>query len=249
MGEGQHPAFVEGVRQIPCQPLPPERIQLRSLLWVGPKVRQSIVGKAHVPLEMESQITDLRLVPLGAVLCGTICHPLEVRGLLCRKDDPRMPRANLSTEAPQQGNAVLIQLALSSHDLVAVLLPTKVAVNHGCDSIDSQPVDVEVLDPVVSGAQQIRLDFWLGIVEAAGAPPRDLPHGSFVLVLRCAAVVYQAPLVLRKVCPNKVHEHSDSVAVQRVHEVAEVVGSAKTPVHGKQPRCTLVAPRLLAGIL
>mmetsp|Transcript_48474 Transcript_48474/g.113560 ORF Transcript_48474/g.113560 Transcript_48474/m.113560 type:complete len:250 (+) Transcript_48474:1064-1813(+) len=249
MGEGQHPAFVEGISQIPCQPLPPKRIQLRSFLWVSSEIRQSIVGKTHVPLEMESQITDLRLVPLSAVLCGTICHPLEVRGLLCGKDDPRMPRANLSTEAPQQGNAILIQLALSSHNLVAVLLPTKVAVNHGCDSIDSQPVDVEVLDPVVSGAQQIRLNLWLGIVVAAGAPPGNLPHGTFVLVLRHAAVAYQAPLVLRKVCRNKVHEHSDSVAVQRVHEEAEVVGSAKPPVHSEKARCTLVAPRLLAGIL
>mmetsp|Transcript_139160 Transcript_139160/g.444633 ORF Transcript_139160/g.444633 Transcript_139160/m.444633 type:complete len:203 (+) Transcript_139160:1643-2251(+) len=98
-------------------------------------------------------------------------------------------------------------------------------------------------------AAQVRPHLRLCVVEASSAPTRQLAQGSFVLKLRSPAVARQTPGVARKVRQDKVDEDSDAMPVQRVHQVAKVVGRSETAVHRIEARGTLVAPRLVRRVL
>mmetsp|Transcript_15540 Transcript_15540/g.36606 ORF Transcript_15540/g.36606 Transcript_15540/m.36606 type:complete len:492 (-) Transcript_15540:91-1566(-) len=160
-----------------------------------------------------------------------------------------MSRADLGTEASQQSDAVLVQLALSRHDRITILLFAEVAVDDGRHRIYAKTIDVEVFDPVVRGPKKVRLDLRLGVVVAGCAPPWDLSHRTLILVLREAGVLHEAPLILGKVGSHKIHEHANVVAVQRVNQISEIIRGTQSPVHGIEASSTLVAPRLLARIL
>mmetsp|Transcript_117514 Transcript_117514/g.279009 ORF Transcript_117514/g.279009 Transcript_117514/m.279009 type:complete len:278 (+) Transcript_117514:860-1693(+) len=136
VGEREDPPFVEGVAEEPSQLPPAEGLQLGPLPELGAEHGQSVMGEAHVPFQVEAQIPDVFTLSLCAVLDLTVRHPAEVCGLLRREQHPRVPTPDLHAEALQQRHPVLVQLALASHDLIAILFPPKVPVDDGRDRIN-----------------------------------------------------------------------------------------------------------------
>mmetsp|Transcript_30352 Transcript_30352/g.86849 ORF Transcript_30352/g.86849 Transcript_30352/m.86849 type:complete len:354 (+) Transcript_30352:1165-2226(+) len=249
MREGQHPPLVEGVGQVPRQLLATEDLQLGTGRWILAKIRQCVEGESHVPLKVEAEVFNLDAESVAARLGGPLGDPLEIGRLFGCQQHTRMPPPNPRAQLAKKRHAVGVDRAAPREDCVAVFLLAEVAVDHGSDGVEPQPVHVEMRDPMLRRAAQVGPHLWLRVVEASRAPARQLAQGSFVLKLRRAAVARQTPGVARKVRQDKVDEDSDAMPVQCVHQVAKVVGRAEPAVHRVEARGALVAPRLVRRVL
>ena len=117
-----------------------------------------------------------------------------------------------------------------------------VQVQHRCDGIDPQPVDVVLLQPVQRVRDQEVADLAATEVEDEGAPVGLLAAPRVgVLVQRGAVEPAQRPLVLGEVRRHPVQDDADAGLVQPVDQVPQVVRRAEAGVRGVV-RGHLVAP-------
>ena len=100
-----------------------------------------------------------------------------------------------------------------------------VQIEHRRDRIHTQTVDVELLQPVQRVGDQEVTDLGAAEVEHVGAPVELLAAAWVgVLVERGAVESAQRPRVLGEVRGHPVDDHTDTGPVQRVDQVAELVG-------------------------
>ena len=103
-----------------------------------------------------------------------------------------------------------------------------VEVEHGRDGVHAQGVDVELGEPVHGVRDEEVTHFVAPVVEHQGSPVRVLAEQRVgVLVQRGAVELRERPLVLGEVAWHPVDDHADASAVQRVDQVAQVVGVAE----------------------
>mmetsp|Transcript_13565 Transcript_13565/g.39041 ORF Transcript_13565/g.39041 Transcript_13565/m.39041 type:complete len:893 (+) Transcript_13565:349-3027(+) len=247
--QGEHPPLVEGVRQVPRELLPPERLRPRSVGERGAQKAERVVGEAHVPLEVEAQVQGVHLATLRALDGWPGGDPLEIRALLGEEQHARAALPHSRAQVAEEPDAFLVHDAPACEDGVAVVLPTEASVHHGRHRVQPEAVDVELVDPVLGRPEEVGSHLRLAVIEAGGAPSRQLAQLALVLELGGAAVPHQAPGVLGKVGAHEIHEHSDAMPVKDVDQVAEVVRRAQAAVHGVEARGALVPPGLVRRVL
>ena len=142
---------------------------------------------------------------------------------------------------------VLAAAVLVRHPLA--VLARVVEVEHRGDGVDAQPVDVELLEPVERVGDEEVAHLGAAEVEDVRAPVRLLAAPRVgVLVQRRAVEAGQRPLVLREVRGHPVDDDADAGLVQRVDQVAEVVGGAEAR-RRRVVRRDLVAPGAAERVL
>ena len=186
---------------------------------IDPEIVEGVMHPPHVPLQgkAEPALVD-RMGDLG-----------PRRALFRNRDHTGVQRVHR-----------LIQLLEKRHR-VEILTPTKpvaqplprlaavVEVEHRGDGIHTQPVDVELLDPVQGVRKQKVAHFMARIVEDVGTPFRVITQsGIFMLVARRAIEAPQRPVVLRKVGRYPIEQHTDPRGMHRIHKAAELIGRAVT---------------------
>ena len=142
---------------------------------------------------------------------------------------------------------VLVAAVLVRHPLPG--LAGVVEVEHRGHGVDPQPVDVELVQPVVGVGDQEALHLVAAEVEDVGAPVR-VPAQPRVLVLvqRGAVEALQRPRVGGEVAGHPVDQHADAGLVQLVDQVAELVGGAE-PADRGEVAGDVVAPGPLVRVL
>ena len=129
------------------------------------------------------------------------------------------------------------------------MLAGVVEVKHRGHRIDTEPVDVELLQPEHGIADEEIADLVAAEVENQRAPVGMLAlTGIGVLVESGAVEAGEAVGVFGKVRGDPVDDDPDAALVTAVHELAELVGRTEAARRGKVT-ATLVAPRPVKGEL
>ncbi len=124
-----------------------------------------------------------------------------------------------------------------------------VAVEHRGDSVDPQPVDVELVDPVHRRREQERAHLVPAVVEDQAAPVGMPSLLRIVVLVQRRAVEACEPMgVVGEVRRHPVEDHADAPPVEVIDEPAEVVGRAVARRRGEEAR-HLVAPRAVERML
>ena len=209
----QHEVLVERIHE-------PERHLVVVVLAVNrvlAHVAERVVHPAHVPLECESETARID----GPGDAGPRRRLFRVgRGAV---------RVNRRIQALQEfdGLEVLAAAELVRQPLAG--LARIIEIQHRCDRVDADTVDVKLVDPVQRAADQVVDDFAAAEIEYQRAPVDVLtPSRILVLVERGAVEARQAVLVLREVCRHPVDDHADAVFMESVDEIAKLVGRAET---------------------
>ena len=203
------------------------------------EVAQGVVHPAHIPLHAVAEATAGRR--------GSHAGPR--RGLLGDHDDAGVTtvRGRVRFLNEVDGLQVLAATVLVRTPLA--VLARVIQVQHRGHSVNAQTVDVEVLKPVQGVGNQEVAHLAAAEVEDVGAPVGVLAAQRVrVLVQRGAVEAGQREVVLGEVGGDPVQDDADALAVESVHQVAEVVrGSVARG--GRVVGGHLVAPRATEGVL
>ncbi len=127
-------------------------------------------------------------------------------------------------------------------------LAAVVEVEHGRHGVDTQAVDVELVQPVEGVGDEEVADLVAAVVEDE-RPPVGVGALAWigVLVEGRAVEAGERPPVAREVRGDPVDDHADARLVERVDQVAQVVGGAEPGRRGVVAG-DLVAPRPTEGV-
>src|SRR5699024_2105557 len=127
------------------------------------------------------------------------------------------------------------QILSSAVDVGSPLaLTVIVQIEHGCDRIYAQAVDVELLNPEHCRREQQVAYRYLTVIEYAGAPLLMLHLERIGVLIEIRTVeLDQAMSVLGEVRRNPVHDDTDSSLVALVHKIHEIMRRAITRGRGK----------------
>ena len=202
-------------------------------------VAQGVVHPAHVPLQAEPETAEI----------GRAGHARPRRRLLGHGDDPGSALVDGGVHLLQEGDGVEV---LPAAVLVGTPLPGLagvVEVEHRCDRIDAQAIDVVLLAPVHGVRDEEVADLGAPEVEDERAPVRMLTALRVgMLVERRAVEAPEGPGVLGEVGGHPVDEHADARLVQGVDEEAQVVRRPEAR-GGSEVGRDLVAPGPAEGVL
>ena len=201
-----------------------ERVEHRErhlVMVIGPVDRvtldelQRVVHPAHVPFHREAQPAEVRRAG----------HARPRRGLLGDRDDAGADLVHRRVHLLQELDRLEVLPAPVLVRRPATFRTRVVQIEHRCDRIHPQAVDVELLQPVQRVGDQEVADLGAAEVEHVGAPVELLAAARIgVLVERGAVESAQRPRVLGEVRGHPVDDHTDTGPVQRVDQVAELVG-------------------------
>ena len=233
--DGQDEVLGEGVEEGEGQTvvvvLPTETVEV--------EVADDVVHPAHVPFEVEAEAADgggLRNVGPRGGLFGD------------HHDVAPFPEDGLVEFLQERDGFEVLDAAVGVGDPLAVLAVI-VEVQHGRDGVDTDAVDVVLVEPEVGVRDEEALDFRLAEVEDLGAPGLVLAFaGVRVLVAGLAVELEEAVGVLREVGGDPVEDDPDAVLVALVDEVHEV-GRCAVPGSGGVVAADLIAPGPVEGVL
>ena len=186
----------------------------------------------HVPLQSETEAPEIG----GPRHAGPRCR------LLCDGDDAGRSLVDGGVHLLQEADGIeILATAVLIRSPFAGLAGV-VEVEHRGHGVDAQAVDVELLDPVHGVGHQEVAHLGAPEVEDVGAPVGMLATlGVWVLVEGGAVESAEGPGVLGEVSGHPVDDDADTRPVQRVDEVAELVGGAESR-GGGEVGGDLVAP-------
>ena len=180
-------------------------------------VLQEVVHPTHVPLhgESESVILDLgcNLRPCGGFLSDHDCTLIssEQTGIHMLKE--------------LDGFEVLVLAVFVGYPLAVLLSIVKI--QHGCDRIYTETVDMEELDPVKGVGHKEVLDFRTAVIVDLGTPVRMLALTRVLVLIELGAVEAGKTCgVFREVCRYPVKDNADALLVEVVDHVLEVIRRA-----------------------
>ena len=113
---------------------------------------------------------------------------------------------------------------------------TVIPVEHGCDSVETEAVQMVFLHPVFAVGKQEAVHLVFTVVEAAGTPGRMMAgrSGIEVEVFVAVQVAKAFKLVTHGVRMHYIHDDGDAAAVGVVHQSLELLGRAKTGAQGEE---------------
>ena len=206
---------------------------------ISREVAQGVVHPAHVPLEREPE-PSLRDRFGDAGPRGRFLRNREAARLL------------LAYHRVERGQEVerfeVLAAAVAVGDPFAGLA-TVVEIEHGGHRIDTQAVDVKLLEPVERVAEQKIADLVAPVVEDQRAPVLMLALARVgVLVERGAVEPAQREVVLGEMRRHPVEDHTDASVMQGIDEVTEIVWGAEARRRRVVAR-NLIAPRAVERML
>ncbi len=203
------------------------------------EIAQRVVHPAHVPLEAEAQ----------AAVLHAPGHTRPGRGFLRDHHDPGLAPIGVRIHRLNEvdGLEVLVAAELVRDPLP--LVAGVVEIEHRGHAVHPQPVDVELVEPVVGVGDQEALHLVAAEVEDVGAPVRMPAQARiFVLVQRGAVEPLQRPRVGGEVPGDPVDDHADTGFVQGVDQVPELVRRSEAG-DGREVAGDVVAPGTLVRML
>src|SRR5262245_56889654 len=127
---------------------------------------------------------------------------------------------------------VLAAAELVRHPLAR--LARVVEIEHRRDRVDSQRIDVELLDPIERVAEQERPHLGTAVVEDQRAPILVLALARIGMLVERRAVEAREPvLILREVARDPVEDDADARPVTRVDEGLEILRRAEATGRGE----------------
>ncbi len=208
-----------------------DRIQLHVLA--------EVMHPAHVPLEVKSKAAVLGL---GRDL-GPRC------GLLSDREETGMCAMDHGVEMFEELDRVEVFVsAVLVGQPMAVLLAV-VEIQHGGDSVNTDAVDVELLDPVENIGDQEVADLVLGEVENSGTPVGVFAAAG-IRIFKDALTVEsgKAVCIRAEVRRHPVQNNADSGIVQLVDHIHEVIGCSIARCRRIVTR-DLISPGAVEGVL
>ena len=180
-------------------------------------VLKEVIHPAHVPLHGESESVFL---DLGCYLrpCG---------GFLCNHDSTLISAEQAGVHMLKELDCfkVLI-LTILVCDPFAVFLAV-IQIQHGSNSVYAQTVDMEEFDPVKGIGHKEVLDFRTAVIINLGTPVRMLALTRIlVLIELCSVETCKTCGVFREVSRYPVKDDADSLLMEIVDHVLEVVRSS-----------------------
>ena len=133
---------------------------------------------AHVPLEPEAEAADVRRAR----------HAGPGGGLLGGGDDAGLARVHKLVELLQERDRLEILAAAEAVRDPLALLPRVVQVQHRCDGVDPQAVDVVLAEPEERVREQEVLHLGAAEVEDVRAPIRMVAAARVVVLVERGAV-------------------------------------------------------------
>ena len=196
-------------------------------------VLEEVVHPAHVPLQRKAE----------AVLLLDIARNMwPRRRLLGDRDDARISSADQRVQVLEELDRLkVLVLTVLVRDPLAVLLAI-IEVQHRRDRIDAETIDMHVLDPEERIRDQEVLDLRSAVIEDLRAPVRMLALARIlVLILRISVEVRQSALILREMRRHPVEDDADSVVMEIVDHLRELLRRA---VAGRRSEISrdLIAP-------
>ena len=161
----------------------------------------------------------------------------------------RLARVERIVDLADEGDRLEILLAAVDVRHPGAGLPGVVEVEHRRNGVDTKPVDVEFLRPVVRIGDQEVAHLVAAVVEDIGSPVGVLTAARVgMLVERRPVESRERPPVAWKVSRHPVEDHADAVAVHDLDEAAEIVRRAMPRGRRVVPG-DLVSPRSTERVL
>ena len=202
-------------------------------------VLERVVHPAHVPLEAEPQ----------AAHEGGLGDARPRGRLLRDHGDAGYALVDRRVQLLQEGDGIEVLAATELVGVPLAVLARVVQVEHRCDGIHTQAIDVELLEPEQCVGHEEVAHLGAAEVEDVGAPVGLLAASRVgMLVQRGPVEARERPLVLREVRGHPVDEYADAGLVQCVDQVAEIVWLAEARGR-REVRRDLVAPRRAVRVL
>ena len=196
-----------------------------------------VIHPAHVPLQVKAQ----------AAYLGGMGHLGPRGGLLRHHQHGGVHRKGRAVKLTKEldGLQVLMSAVLVGPPLLTVI----VQIQHGGHRIHAKAVDVVLTQPESGGGQQKAAHIGLTIVKDAGTPALMLPFELIgVLVQTRAVKLNEAVGILAEMGRHPVKDHTDTGAVETIHQIHKVVRRTVTG-GGSKVAGTLISPALVQRIL
>ena len=184
-------------------------------------VLKEVIHPAHVPLEGESE----------AVFFDLACDLRPGCGFFSDHDSAFISaeQAGIHMLEELDGFEVLVLAVLICNPLAVLLAVVKI--QHGSDRVDAETVYMEVLDPVEGIGKQEILNFRTAVIEDLCAPIRMLALTRIlVLVELCSVQARKTCRVFREVGRYPVKDDADSLFMEVVDHILEIIRCAVTPI-------------------
>ena len=134
-------------------------------------------------------------------------------------------------------DGIVVLMAVEIVVVIAERLTQSVTVvQHGCDAVETESVEMEFLEPILAVAQQEVDNLILAIVEAEAVPCRMLMlfSGIEILVGVSCQIAKTFHLVLHRMTVNDVHDDGHTLTMSLVDERFQFFGSAKSARSSKE---------------
>ncbi len=234
MRKRQHEVFRKGIPQTEGQ-LPLVVLTVDGVLF---HVIERVVHPAHIPLIAKPKAPGIdrprHLGPgRGLLGYGLYVGIMPVYGLI---------------ELPHELDRLLILAAPLG---IGHPLPRGariIAIEHGCHAIDPQTVHVKPVEPVKRARDEDRTHLVTAIVEHARAPFRMVAAAWVGMLEKMRPVEKPKPVTIRwKMRRHPIEDHSNTLAMQGVDEMHEILGRTETR-GGREISRGLIAPRTIEGV-
>ena len=231
----QHEVLAEGIKKTEGHLV----VAPAAVDRVARNVVERVVHPAHVPLEAEAE-TAVVGRPRDAGKCGRFLGD----GHCARK-----AAVDELVGAAQEGDRLAVLPAAVGVRQPFALAARIVEVEHRGDGVDTQPVDVEAVDPVEGVAVEEIGDFVAAEIVDRGVPVRmEALAGIGMFVKRGAVEPRQAMLVGGEMRRRPVKNHAEAGGVRAVDEAREARRFAESAGRRKKTD-RLVAPGLVERML
>ena len=237
--------FVVRQRQHEVLAMRVQRAKGQLVVVVGPvhrihgQILQRVVHPAHVPLHIEAE----------AAVFSAMGHAGPGGGLFCDHQCTRHFLMHGIVQRLQPVNGFEILAAAIGIGQPLAGLSRIVAIDHRCDRIDTQPIEVKLLQPVQRAAREKTANLLPRMVEH-----QCLPVGVFaearvgVLIQRCAIETRKAMRVLGEVPRHPIQQYADATRMHQIDEGAQVIRAAAATGRRIESEC-LVAPGAIERML
>src|SRR5918999_5735105 len=197
------------------------------------EVQQRVVHPSQVPFHAEAQTSDVY----------RLAYARPRRRFLGDHQDTRMLCVHDGVEFLDELDR--LEVLASSEDVghPLPLFAAVIEIEHGCNRINAEAVDVEFLDPVESIRDE-KIAYLVASVVEDQRPPVGVMTSSWIDVLVQSGSVEscESPLVSGEMSRHPIGDDAYPFAVKRVDEVTEVVRRTK-PCRRCEVITDLVAPR------
>src|ERR1700722_3399717 len=218
--ERQNEIFGEGINQAKCD----LAMLVTSEYWILRQIVQHVMHPAHIPLEAESQSSN-------------VGGPRDLRPgsrFFRHHHDVGKCRINMLIQLSQEVNRVYVFFSAVAVRYPLSFAPSIIEIEHCGDCIDPQTVHVIFVEPEHGVADEKTLDFVPTVVEHKSVPVRVFPLPWVAVFVEMRPIeISKTGLIFREVSRNPIENDADSMLMKIVHEIPEIVRRTESASRSK----------------